>query len=270
MITVGQACMLGAVQGLTEFLPVSSDGHLALLHTLIAPLPARETLAIDVALHAGTLAATLGYFRHDLLGMLRALVAREQHDWRWRWIGLLALGSVPVALVGYGARTAIEHTFTSMTVVGVSFLITGTLLFFTRLARTARTVRTEADVSAVDALAIGCLQATALLPGISRSATTISGGLFRGLRADVAARFSFLLGIPAVFGAQLLEMHAIGSLDPASRDAVLAGTVVAGLTGVAAIWALMRVMRSGRLHYFAYYLWPLGTLVLMSSWGRGG
>jgi undecaprenyl-diphosphatase len=267
MITVGQACMLGAVQGLTEFLPVSSDGHLALLHSLIAPLPARETLAIDVALHAGTLAATLWYFRRDLLGMIGALVTREQHDWRWRWIGLLALGSVPVAIVGYSLRTAIEHTFTSMTVVGVNFIITGTLLFFTRLARTART---EADVSAGDALAIGCLQATALLPGISRSATTISGGLLRGLRPDVAARFSFLLGIPAVFGAQLLEMHAIGSLDAASRTAVLTGTAVAGVTGVAAIWALMRVMRSGRLYYFAYYLWPLGTLVLMSNWGRGG
>jgi undecaprenyl-diphosphatase len=267
MITVGQACVLGAVQGLTEFLPISSDGHLALLHSLIAPLPASETLAVDVALHAGTLAATIVYFHRDLLGLLGALLRRESHDWRWRWIGLLALGSVPVALVGYFARTAIEHAFTSMTVVGTSFLVTGTLLYWTRLARTARA---EADVSAADALVIGCLQATALLPGVSRSATTISGALLRGLRPDVAARFSFLLGIPAVLGAQLLEMRAIGSLDPAVRSAVLVGTLVAGVTGVAAIWALMRVMRSGRLHYFAYYLWPLGALVLLSSWGRGG
>lgn len=268
MITVAQACVLGAVQGLTEFLPVSSDGHLALLHSVIAPLPPRETLAIDVALHAGTLAATIAYFRKDLLAMAGALMAPGAAGWRWRWIGLLALGSVPVAVVGLLGREAIERTFTSMTVVGVNFLITGALLYCTRWAR--HTKRSEADVGTSDALAIGCMQATALLPGISRSATTISTGLLRHLRPDVAARFSFLLGIPAVAGAQLLEMHAIASLEPAARRAVAAGTVVAGLTGVVAIWALMRVMLSERLHWFAYYLWPLGALVLATSWGTGG
>ena len=266
MITVGQACMLGAVQGLTEFLPVSSDGHLALLHSFIAPLPSRETLAIDVALHAGTLAATLVYFRRDLLGMLNA-VRHGGADWRGRWILLIGLGSVPVALVGGLWRHQIERTFTSMTVVGVSFLATGTLLFLTRWARASRG---EADLGVRDALAIGCLQATALLPGVSRSGTTIAGGLFGGLRPDVAARFSFLLGIPAIIGAQLVELDTILSLDPASLRAVVAGTLVAAITGLLAIWALMRLVLSQRLHYFAFYLWPLGAFVLAAAAGGGG
>jgi undecaprenyl-diphosphatase len=268
MITVGEACVLGAVQGLTEFLPVSSDGHLALLHWLIAPLPPTETLAVDVGLHAGTLAATVVYFRRDLFGLCEALRAGGAGTWERRWIGLLALASLPVALVGGLWRSAIEQTFTSMTVVGVSFLVTGTLLFLTRFMR--ETDRTEADLRPRDALLIGCFQATALLPGVSRSGTTITAGLLRRLRPDVAARFSFLLGIPAVIGAQLLEFETLRGLDPHSRQAVLAGAVVAGLVGMVAIWALMRLVVSRRLHCFAYYLWPLGVVVLAGSWGRGG
>jgi undecaprenyl-diphosphatase len=268
MITVRDACVLGVVQGLTEFLPVSSDGHLALLHWLIAPLPSAETLAIDVGLHAGTLVATIAYFHRDLLGMCAALGSRGAGTWERRWIGLLALGSVPAAVVGLLGKSAIERTFTSMTVVGASFLVTGALLFSTKFIR--ETKRGERDLGVPDALLVGCFQATALLPGVSRSGTTISSGLMRRLRPDVAARFSFLLGIPAVLGAELLEFGDLRALDPASRHAVLVGAAVAGVVGVVAIWSLMRLLASGRLHYFAYYLWPLGTLVLLASWGGGG
>jgi undecaprenyl-diphosphatase len=268
MITVGEACVLGVVQGLTEFLPVSSDGHLALLHSIIAPLPATETLAIDVGLHAGTLVATIAYFHRDLLGLLAALGPQGAGTWERRWIGLLALASVPVALVGLLWKSAIEQTFTSMPVVGASFLATGTLLFATRFVRETR--RDERELGVADALLVGCFQATALLPGVSRSATTITAGLLRRLRPDVAARFSFLVGIPAVIGAQILEFGTLRTLDPASGRAVVAGAVVAGLVGMVAIWSLMRLLASRRLHYFAYYLWPLGALVLMTSWGKGG
>jgi undecaprenyl-diphosphatase len=268
MITVGDACVLGVVQGLTEFLPVSSDGHLALLHWLIAPLPPSDTLAVDVGLHAGTLAATILYFHRDLLGMCAALRPSGAGTWERRWIWLLALGSVPVALVGGLWKSAIEQTFTSMTVVGVSFLVTGTLLFLTKFIR--ETWRGERDLGVGDALLVGCFQTTALLPGLSRSATTITGGLARRMRPEVAARFSFLLGIPAVAGAQILEFGTLRGLDPASRSAVLVGAAVAGVVGVVAIWSLMRLLASRRLHYFAYYLWPLGVAVLVTSWGRGG
>ncbi|HWP65820.1 MAG TPA: undecaprenyl-diphosphate phosphatase [Candidatus Limnocylindria bacterium] len=267
MITIGDACVLGVVQGVTEFLPISSDGHLALLHWLIAPLPPAETLAVDVGLHAGTLVATIAYFHRDLLGLLAALGPRGTGTWERRWILLLALGSVPAACIGLLAKSAIEQTFTSMTVVGVSFLVTGLLLYATRFVRDAR--RGERELGALDAIVIGTFQATALLPGISRSGTTIASGLLRHLRADVAARFSFLLGIPAVLGAQVLELGELRALDADMRQAVLVGALVAGVVGLGAIWTLMRVVASRRLHYFAYYLWPLGALVLLANWGKG-
>jgi undecaprenyl-diphosphatase len=268
MITVGQACVLGAVQGLTEFLPISSDGHLAVMHRLIAPMPAAETLAVDVALHAGTLVATIAYFRRDLVRLGAAMLTPGSGGWPRRWIWLLAAGSLPVAIVGGLWRHQIEATFTSMTVVGVGFLVTGAFLFIAGWIR--NTTRDETEVGLRDALVIGTFQAFALLPGISRSGSTIAAALVSRLRPDVAARFRFLLGIPAVLGAELLEARAVAGLDPASLQAVAAGTLVAMVTGLVAIVLLMRVMASHRLYYFAYYLWPLGVLVLAMSRGTGG
>jgi undecaprenyl-diphosphatase len=268
MITVWDACVLGVVQGLTEFLPVSSSGHLAVLHQLIAPLPATETAAIDVALHAGTLAATLLYFHRDLLAMLAALRAPAAGGWHGRWIWLLALASVPAAVVGGLWRHQIEAMFTSLPFVGVSFLVTGTLLFVA--GRMPHTTRDEADVNARDALVVGTFQSAALLPGISRSGFTIAGGLLSGLRGDVAARFSFLLGLPAVAGAELVEVRTVLTLDTSEVRAVVVGAFVAGMTGLVAIRWLLRLLGAKRLHYFSYYLWSLGILVLAGSWGRGG
>ena len=268
MITVGDACVLGLVQGLTEFLPVSSSGHLAVVHQLIAPLPAAQTAAIDVALHLGTLAATLAYFRRDLLGMLGALRTPATGDWHGRWIWLLGLATVPVAVVGGLWHHQIEATFTSLPIIGLNFLITGTLLFIAGHVR--GTTRDEARLNVRDALVIGTFQAVALLPGISRSGSTITAGLLSRLRPDVAARFSFLLGLPAVVGAEIMEARTLLALDPASVRAVAAGALVTGATGVVAIWSLLRVLASQRLHYFSYYLWSLGGLVLMASWGKGG
>jgi undecaprenyl-diphosphatase len=130
--------------------------------------------------------------------------------------------------------------------------------------------RREGEVTARDALLIGAFQAAALLPGISRSGSTVSAGLFSRLRPEVAGRFSFLLGIPAVIGAELLEVRTLATLDPAALRAVAAGAVVAGLTGVVAIWSLLRLLASQRLAYFSYYLWPLGVCVLLTSRGTGG
>jgi len=221
-----------------------------------------------VALHAGTLAATLLYFRRDLLAMLAALRAPAAGEWHGRWIWLLALASVPVAVVGGLWRHQIEATFTSLPLIGVNFLVTGTLLFVAGRVRGA--TRSEAQVNARDALVVGTFQAVALLPGISRSGSTIAGGLLSRLRGDVAARFSFLLGLPAVAGAELMELRTVVALDPASVRAVTAGALAAGVTGLVAIWWLLRLLSAQRLHYFSYYLWPLGVLVLFASWGGGG
>jgi len=262
MITVGEACILGVVQGLTEFLPVSSDGHLALAHRFVTPVPAAQMLAIDVALHAGTLVALIAYFRHDLWQMVQAIVVREA-GWARTWPWLLLIGTIPAGFAGILFKRQVEQSFASLPVIGVSFLLTGTLLYMATAVR--GTLRGEGEVGAGDALFIGAFQALALLPGVSRSGTTIAAGLFRQLRPEVAARFSFLLGIPAIAGALIVESRDLFAIGPAIYLPVVAGVGAAAVTGFAAIWALIRVLRARRLHYFAFYCWALGAVVLIAA-----
>jgi undecaprenyl-diphosphatase len=267
MLSVREACVLGAVQGATEFLPVSSSGHLAVVHHLLHPLPAAEMAAIDVALHVGTLAAVIAYFRRDLLAMLRACVRREPTWERW-WVVLLAVGSVPAGVLGVAVHERIEASFGSLGMIGVCFMVTGMLLWLAQRAAAAAE-RGAAEMRVSDAVAVGLFQAAALFPGISRSGSTIAGGMLRRIDREVAAKFSFLLGIPAIAGAQLAEWHTLVSLQRSDAAALVAGTLVSGVTGLLAIGALMRLVRADRLHYFALYLWPLGAVVLGVGLARG-
>jgi undecaprenyl-diphosphatase len=262
-LSVWEACLLGVVQGLTEFLPISSDGHLAVFQFFLTPMPSAEKLAVDVALHLGTLAAVVAYFRRDLLGMAAAIVGRGGEAYARAWAWLLVLGTIPAGLAGVLLKPHIEATLDSLAVIGASFLFTGTLLYLGSAVRGA--TRGAETLGARDALVVGCFQALALLPGVSRSGTTIAAALFRRTRADVAARFSFLLSIPAISGALVVEAPSIAGLAPAARGPLAAGILVAALTGFAAIAVLLRMVRSQKLHYFAYYCWGLGTLVLAAA-----
>lgn len=267
MLSLRDACLLGAVQGVTEFLPVSSSGHLALVHHFVAPLPAAEMAAIDVALHVGTLVAVVGYFRRDLVAMLRACLRPEPSWERW-WVVLLAVGSLPAGLLGITIREAIVASFASIGTIGACFLVTGCLLWLAQRAA-PRAERGAGDLRVSDALVIGVFQACALFPGISRSGSTIAGGMLRRVEREIAAKFSFLLGIPAIVGAQLSEMRTLTTLQGGDVGALAAGTLVASVAGLAAIGALMRLVRGDRLHYFALYLWPLGALVLAVAMAEG-
>jgi undecaprenyl-diphosphatase len=260
-MTTADACILGLVQGLTEFLPISSKGHLALVHRFLEPLPPDQQVAIDVALHVGTLIAVFAYFRRELLGMAAALLAPRESGWRFRWVWLLALATLPAVTIGFTLKDRIIDTFDSMPVLGVGFLVTGTMLFFATAVRGAD--RDEETLGLGAAMTIGCFQALALLPGISRSGSTISGGIFARVRPDVAARFSFLLGIPAILGAVVLQAPAMVSLGPEARVPLLVGVTVAGVSGLAAIWTVLRLVETGRLHFFSYYTWALGIALLV-------
>ncbi len=263
MISVGEACLLGVVQGITEFLPVSSDGHLALLQHFLTPMPADQKLAVDVALHAGTLVALIVYFWRDLLGMLRELVAPRRGGYLRGWIWFLFVGTVPAAAAGLSLRGFVAATYESLAAIGAGFLLTGALLYLGSAVRGA--LREAPSIGWRDALFMGCFQVAALLPGVSRSGSTIAAGLFRQLRPEVAARFSFLLGIPAVAGALVVEAPAMMALGPEATTPLAAGVVLSLVTGIAAIWALMQVVRGRWLHYFAYYCWSLGAVVLLGA-----
>lgn len=256
-LSVWEACLLGAVQGLTEFLPISSDGHLAVLQYFLTPMPADQKLAVTVALHFGTLAALLAYFARDLTELARQLLDRGRAGYLRTWALLIVVGTVPAAVAGLTVKPWVEAALESLVVIGACFLFTGTLLFLASAA--ADVPRTEHDLGVADALVIGVFQALALLPGVSRSGTTIASAVLRRVRPDVATRFSFFLGIPAIAGALVLEGTEVAALAPENRLPLVAGVVVAGLTGVAAIALLLRVVRTGKLHWFAYYCWALGV-----------
>jgi len=259
-LSIRDACVLGAVQGLTEFLPVSSDGHLAVFQHFLTPtLPAEQKLAVTVALHFGTLAALLVYFRKDLIEMARELLDWRREGYLRGWALLIAAGTIPAAVIGLTLKSWVEAALDSLFVVGVCFLFTGTLLWLA--ARLRNVHRAEGDIGLADALVIGTFQALALLPGVSRSGTTISSGIFRRIRPDVATRFSFFLGIPAIGGALVLEGKDVAALAPELRLPLAIGVLVAFLTGLAAIALLLRVVRTGKLQYFAYYCWVVGVLV---------
>jgi undecaprenyl-diphosphatase len=269
-----QGAVLGIVQGLTEFLPVSSSGHLVVFQQLMG-LRSPELL-FDVVVHGGTLLAVLIVFGGDLWKTLResflALVEMARNRsvravWPQRaYLRLavcLVVGTVPAGVVGLLCQDALERAFGSVASVGGTLLVTGTVLFATRLSKGPG--RDLEHLRLRDSLLIGIAQAAALLPGISRSGMTIAAGLFCGLRRDLAARFSFLLSVPAILGAHLLQVYnARGSLAAIEGAPFLTGGLAALMTGYVALRLLLRVVDGGRLFLFAYYCWALGASVLLA------
>lgn len=268
MLTIWQAIILGIIQGLTEFLPVSSDGHLVIAQEVFGLRPP-NAIAFDVLLHLGTLVAVVGYFRKELFEMTLALFGAggEQAAVRRRWIWLLALGTLPVAIVGFLLEDWFAGTFHSAVWAGAGLLVTGTLLAIVN--GKGEGGREEAGLTARDAFLVGSIQSFALLPGVSRSGTTLFAALSLGVERTTAARFSFLLSIPAIAGALILKSSDVIAMaregDPAP---LIVGPVMAGLTGVLAIEVLMRAVRRGTLRGFSVYCWTVGTLVL--AWSIAG
>ncbi|HEY8491319.1 MAG TPA: undecaprenyl-diphosphatase UppP [Dehalococcoidia bacterium] len=262
-----RALVLGVVQGATEFLPISSSAHLVLVPWLLGW--EQPTLAFDVALHLGTLAAVLAYFRRDWVRLALALLAslRErrlagQPDRAVAW--LVIVGTVPAALAGFFGEPYVERLTERPAVVGALLLVTAAILFATRYARGER--RTE-HLTLADALAIGLAQALAILPGISRSGSTISMGLFRGLAPPEAARFSFLLAVPIIAGAGLGQAPdlAAGETGDMGAVAIAVGVLAAGITGLLAIHYLLKLLASSTLKPFALYCLAAGLLTLALS-----
>ncbi len=263
------AILLGIIQGLTEFLPVSSSGHLAIAEHVFGFGP---RLYLTALLHMGTLAAVLLVFREDLGSMVRdsffalreTLCGRSVTPWRDRrgarltWLVLLA--TVPTGIIGLGLESAWQGLAANVALVCVMLLVTAVLLWITR---------THSDggdeLTAKTALLLGVVQGLAVMPGISRSGSTIALALLLGLSRREAGRFSFLMSVPAVAGAGLLELRHISGL--AGRDILAAslGTLVSFVVGYFALKGLIRWVERGKLHLFAWYLLAVGGLGLAWS-----
>ena len=267
--------VLAVVQGLTEFLPISSSGHLVLMQNLFGMH--EPELLLDICLHVGTLISVIIVFRSEIgnilitLARLPALVRRAgglrpllTENETVRITALILVGSVPTAILGILFREVADRLFGAIWIVGAMLLVTGCLLWLTRwVGKEGRTVQA---MQAKDALAIGLTQGLAILPGISRSGSTIAIALFLGIDREVAGRYSFLLSIPAILGALLIGLDPSLTHTTVPATVLLIGVGTAGAVGYAALRILLKMVKKGRLYYFAPYCWVLGLAALIWHW----
>lgn len=257
-----EAIILGIVQGLTEFIPVSSSGHLVLFHELFGLN--EGGLLFDVALHIGTLTALVLFFRKDLARLTRAAWLRKGTD--WRIVKLLALATIPAVIVGAALQDMAESAFRSPILVAVNLMVFGVIMLLVEKWAEKRTHDTsEKDITTKQALTMGVAQAAAIVPGVSRSGSTITAGRFVGLDRVSATRFSFLLAIPITAGAivkVLASDNALSQVD-ARAGIFLVGIISAFISGLFAIRFLLKYLSKRSLAAFAYYRLALGVLVLI-------
>jgi undecaprenyl-diphosphatase len=272
-VSLPAAVLLGIVQGLTEFLPVSSSAHLILARAFFGwQAPPEFGLAFDVALHVGTLAAILLYFRTEVLGMAVALPAalRRDPDPSARLVENVIVGTIPVVIVGATFNDYIEQVLRTPAVAAAALVVGAALMLAAE--RLGRRTRDERAINLVDAFVIGCAQASALIPGMSRSGTTIALAMFLGFRRDAAARFTFLLAIPAMIaaaGKEALELRHM-SLHPSTGQLFVIGIVVSGVVGYVTIKYFLRFLAGNRLDVFAYYRLALAALTVGWLWAQRG
>lgn len=269
-----QIFILAVVQAFTEFLPVSSSGHLVFFQQVFGMKEPK--LLLDIMLHVGTLLAVIVYFAKDLLNIIfdgvSALVELVQGN---KWSEILyrnpnlklflyvLFGTVPAGLVGVFFKDQIEIAFGSLLLVAIGFLFTAFIVYLTH--RSSHAGRNLYQLTLRDALWIGIAQAVAILPGVSRSGMTIATGLTRGLSSDLAFRFSFILSIPAVLGAFLLEAPKLNGISQSTFIAYLGGTLVSFLLGLFVIRILSKIVIRGNFFLFYYYCAFMGFLTLILS-----
>ena len=276
-VNLVEAIILGIIQGLTEFLPVSSSGHLVLLQQLFGLKEAE--LFFDVCVHLGTLVAVMIVFRQEIkniiLALLRlgALAGRKDRllstvaaDPELKMALLIVIGTIPTAVLGLLFNRIADRLFSSAFMVGVMLMVTGLLLWITRRTTPNNHPPGVDRLTAKNAILIGIMQGLAIIPGISRSGSTISIGLLLGVNRELAARYSFLLSIPAIVGAGLLSLTNGLSRTDLTFQIPLAGAITAAFVGYAALKALLHVVKKGRLYGFAPYCWLVGMLAIIFSW----
>lgn len=253
-----KSIVLGILQGMTEFLPVSSSGHLVIAKSLFQI--EYSGISFEIFLHTATLFAILYVFRDKIISIAASVFNPHKEarsdDLRFLWLVLVA--TVPSAVSGFFWRNQVEKMFTDLSVVGIALLVTGSVIFVTRFARSSK-----GALGFWDAVIIGVAQAAALIPGISRSGTTISTALLLGLRRKESAQFCFILAVPAISGATILEMkNVIADTQGASLLPYICGFMAAFISGFLAIKLVLKTLRKQRFGDFAYYCWVVGVVVL--------
>ena len=267
-----ESIVLGVIQGLTEFLPISSSGHLVISQYLFGLK--EPHLSFDIAVHLGTLAAVIIYFWQDIRSLVITLLnfpslyskykrgqltPLEKQD--MKLLLLIIIGSIPTGVIGLLFHEISDRLFSSVSLVGVTLLITGSLLWLTAYVKKPGCGILE--FSKTKSFLIGIVQGLAILPGISRSGSTIAMGIFLGISKETAAKFSFLLSIPAILGATLLMVKGLSDDPTFSTNTTILGTLTSCIVGYLSLRLLVYIINKGKLHYFAPYCWMMGMVCFL-------
>lgn len=267
-----EAIILGLVQGLAEFLPVSSSGHLALLQYFFE-IEGDKVLFFTVLLHVGTLVSVFVIYWRDIWELLVELVLTVKDlctgkglrlaERPIRKLGVMIIvATIPTALIGLLFNDFFNGLYLSLVSIGIGFLITGFLMFFAeRIGSSSKGIE---RMNFRNAVFIGLLQGIAICPGISRSGSTLVGGLVTGLKREFAVKFAFLISIPSILGSVVLELPSAikAGIEPSLIGPIAAGVVVAAVSGFIAIKTMIKVVSSKKLSYFSYYVWALGLFTI--------
>ena len=273
-MSLWEGILLGIIQGLTELLPVSSSGHLVIAQSLL-PNFHQPGVLFDVMLHLGTLTALIFFFWKDIMDIVRALLPPWRRSQplslfehmdksmimeRRRLAAHILAATVITGAIGLSFQDQVHALFQSVEITAVGLLVTAVLLFFADRARDAN--RSIEEMTVTDSLVIGLVQGIAIMPGISRSGSTIAFGIYRGLSGETAAKFSFLISIPAILGAAILESRHYTGVDGSEMPVYIAGTAAAAAVGFLTLKFLFLMIRKRDLRFFGYYCGTLGALTL--------
>ncbi|HIH32093.1 TPA: undecaprenyl-diphosphate phosphatase [Candidatus Woesearchaeota archaeon] len=245
-----QAIILGIVQGITEWLPVSSSGHLVIMKNIFN---LDQPLIFDIMLHIGSLIVVLSFFRKEILELMTGLINWEKE--KLKIILMIIIATIPIAIAGYFFQSWIESVFNDLRTVGFSLLFTALILFLSKYPS-----KKNKELSIGKAFVIGLFQAIAILPGVSRSGSTISFGMMLGIKKEDAARFSFLIFIPAILGALILHINDINY--DANITPMIIGTLFSAVIGYFSLKLLMNLIKKNKFSWFSAYCLVLGLIVL--------
>lgn len=262
------AIFLGIIQGLTEFLPVSSSGHLVIFQSFF-PLYHNNEVIFDVAVHFGTVLSIFTVYRKLIVDILKNTVSAlktKQPNPSSKIVLYIIVGTIPTGIIGLSLKNIFESLFSSPQWVGVFLIITGFILYFTKNKIPSQTgFQKRIDLSNIDqlniknSLWIGIAQGLAITPGISRSGSTIASAIYMGIDRNLAATFSFLISTPAILGATLLELRHIGQFPHEQLIPLIIATLTSYIFGLLGLKLVLRFIGKGRLEIFSYYLWVVGA-----------
>ena len=253
MVTLIEVLVLAVIQGLTEWLPVSSSGHLVITQKVLGlNLP----LIYSVMLHVGTLIVVLTVFRKDILDIIKALVKRDFETEEGKLALFIAVGSVPIAIIGFVFYDFFKSLFSNLLAVGLALLITGWVLFFSEKRIGNR------KMGILDSLLIGLAQGVTIIPGISRSGVTVATGLLRRVDKAIAFKYSFLLSVPAVLGATVMESRELVVIN-VNMVPLFLGAIISMIVGYVSLKLLQKIVMNEKIHLFAYYCWIVGLAIIL-------